>query len=398
MALDTATLLRGREQGGWISLQLAEQTPIPPDLLPGGDGLMMSSAGSSGGRQVCLQPWCHLDRSAQATAAWLEEIGLDPADLLILNPLPLHHVSGLMPWWRSRCWGARYQVLSSLLMKRPVELLQFCEALDEWDFGSTVVSLVPTQLQRLLAHRAGVVWLQSCAVVWVGGSALPETVAELARRHGVRLAPCYGATETAAMVAAQQPEQFLAGRSGCGSPLADVELRLDDDGALMVRTARLAVARWSEQRPNQLQDVSDQDGWWRSGDVASLTQELRIQGRLDGAIQSGGETVFPEQLEARLMRWVDEHQIAVESVLLLGELDPEWGERLVALVRPRPAQTSRHDQLLKALGDGCHAWSAAERPRRWIICSDLAAGPLGKWQRGRWRAWLSDEGKRRHSG
>ena len=225
-----------------------------------------------------------------------------------------------------------------------------------------VVSLVPTQLHRLLAHPAGVSWLQAFAVVWVGGAALPEAAVDQARSHGVRLAPCYGATETAAMVTAVPPEQFLAGEAGCGAPLADVELKLDSDRALMVRTPRLALARWSERSPDQLQPVSNQEGWWRSGDAASLTPGLHIRGRIDGAIQSGGETVFPEQQEARLMGWVHQHNLAVESLLLVAEPDPEWGETLVGLVRP--FETADHALLLKALRAQCSGWPAAEQPRK----------------------------------
>ena len=107
MAIDVDTLQRGLDRGGWLPLSPPGQNKpmVPESLLPEGDGVLVASGGSSGGRQVCLQPWSHLDQSAAATASWLQGIGLDPSETLLLNPLPLHHVSGLMPWWRSRCWG-----------------------------------------------------------------------------------------------------------------------------------------------------------------------------------------------------------------------------------------------------------------------------------------------------
>ena len=103
------------------------------------------------------------------------------------------------------------------------------------------------------------------------------------------------------MVAALPPDRFLAGEPGCGDPLVDVELRLASDGALLVRTDRLALGRWRADQPEQWEKLTDADGWWRSGDRANLTPGLQIAGRIDGAIHSGGETVFPEQLEQRLM-------------------------------------------------------------------------------------------------
>ena len=384
MAIDVDTLVRGLDRGGWLPLVLPgpSQPMVPESLLPEGDGVLVASGGSSGGRQVCLQPWNHLDQSAAATACWLKGIGLDPSETLLLNPLPLHHVSGLMPWWRSRCWGARHLQLSPSLMKSPADLLQVCEALPDWRRAPGVVSLVPTQLHRLMAAPAGLAWLRACAVIWVGGAALPESLADQARSHGLRLAPSYGATETAAMVAVQTPEQFLAGESGCGRALNDVELRLDDDQALLVRTPRLAVGRWSSADPSRLQALTNGEGWWRTGDAASLTPELTLLGRLDGALHSGGETVFPEQLEARLQESLASQQLQSVPVLILAEPDQEWGERLVALVG------SSDPEVIASLQQLTIGWLSAERPRRWLRCPELSRNAIGKWERQRWRQWL----------
>lgn len=388
MEIDVDTLLRGLARGGWLPLTPPgpSQPMVPQSLLPEGDGVLVASGGSSGGRQICLQPWSHLDQSAAVTGCWLQGIGLDPSETLLLNPLPLHHVSGLMPWWRSRCWGARHQQLSPSLMKSPADLLQVCEALPDWGRAPGVVSLVPTQLMRLMEAPAGLAWLQACAVIWVGGAALPQSLADQARSHGLRLAPSYGATETAAMVAVQTPEQFLAGESGCGRALNDVELCLDGDQALLVRTSRLAVGRWSTGEPTRLQSLTDDRGWWRSGDAASLTPELTVLGRLDGALHSGGETVFPEQLEARLHQSLVSQQRPSVPVLMLAEPDPEWGERLVALVG------TTNPSIVVSLQKLTASWLSAEQPKRWLMCPELAKNTLGKWQRERWYGWLREQG------
>jgi O-succinylbenzoic acid--CoA ligase len=253
-----------------------------------------------------------------------------------------------------------------------------------------LLSLVPTQLARLLACPEGVVWLVGCRLIWVGGASLPTRLAEAARAASLPLAPCYGATETAAMVCAQRPAGFLAGEEGCGQPLDDVALRVDaGSGAIEVRTARLSPGRLTPSGflPLPLQP----GGWWRSGDAGRLAARgLRVLGRLDGALLSGGETVFPERLEERLREDAAAACLPLEAVLLLGEADAEWGERLVALVRPgRPAQGAT---LLEALKTITAAWPAPERPRRWLLCPDLEPGPAGKWQRLRWRQWLKGLG------
>jgi O-succinylbenzoic acid--CoA ligase len=77
-------------------------------------------------------------------------------------------------------------------------------------------------------------------------------------------------------------------------------------------------------------------------------------------------------------------------VLLLARDDPEWGQRLEALVSPvaEAAEDGQGSELLTRLAGICTGWAPAERPRRWHLCPQLAPSPLGKWERGRWRAWL----------
>lgn len=364
---------------------------ISSDLLPQGSGFVIASGGSSGGRQHCLLPCNHLDQSAWATGEWLQSQGMELPQCLLLNPLPLHHVSGLMPWWRSRCWGAAHAWLRPALMRDPASLESWCRLLPGWGEQAVLLSLVPTQLQRLMDHAAGVRFLKACALIWVGGAALAPTLAEAARAEGLRLAPCYGATETAAMVTALTPERFLSGDLSCGSPLQDVELQLSEAGGLQVRTPRLAVSRWREQE-QRLEVLVDADGWWHSGDAADLIEEglnlqLKIVGRLDGAIHSGGETVFPDQVQQTLMELVHQAGLPLVELMVLAEPDPLWGDRLVALVRLEHGEKlSTHEKLLNQLAKQLQP---CQRPQRWIDCPELVRNEAGKFQRSQWRKWLS---------
>ncbi|QNI77772.1 AMP-binding protein [Synechococcus sp. MVIR-18-1] len=400
-------LLPALERGNWVRLMGPQDVPLEaPKALPEGPGLVLSTGGSSGGRQLCLQPSIHLDQSAAATGRWLHALGLNASEVIIWNPLPFQHISGLMPWWRAQQWNVAHVWLSPALMKSPQALLEESCQRSDWDSMPMLLSLVPTQLGRLLADPAGVRWLQAMALIWVGGAALPDELAERARALGIKLAPCYGATETAAMVVAQSPERFLDGEEGVGEPLDDIELRVEGNGALAVRCRRLAIGRWKPDGDGSLAErstepsvspLTDVDGWWRSGDAARLqgpasTPQLTLLGRLDGAIHSGGVTVFPEQLEVRLMAAAREVGLPLKAVLFLGVHDPEWGERLVVLVRWQdaahlPGAADAFLLRLKALTD---RWLPAERPQRWHHCAELASTNAGKWERARWRAWLKD--------
>lgn len=381
--------------GAWVRL-LDSRSLQEPQLLdldcvawPPGPGLVFSTGGSSGGRQLCLHPTSNLELSAQACGSWLERLGLEPSSTLVWNPLPFEHVSGLMPWWRARQWGAAHAWLTPAQMKQPDLLLRHSRRHPSWRRRPMLLSLVPTQLRRLLADPLGCSWLAEMAVIWVGGAALPEDLADQSRKAGLRLAPCYGATETAAMVTSQAPQDFLAGIRGCGRPLEGVQLHLNQQGALAVRCDRLAVARLDDSAG--LCPLSDGKGWWHSGDLAQLegspTQpQLHVLGRIDGAIHSGGVTVFPSQLEEKLLADARRAGLPLDAVLMLGMVDREWGERLVALVRWSSVDVpSAGFAVLRRL---VSQWPAPERPLHWYQCPELERSTAGKWDRARWQNWL----------
>ena len=391
-----ATLEADLDDRVWVHLLGSAAQPEPqvlePDVLnwPSGPGLVLSTGGSSGGRQLCLHPSSNLDRSAQACGMWLETIGLEPASTLVWNPLPFQHVSGLMPWWRARLWSAAHAWIPPDLIKQPGLLLNQSLRHPGWKRRPMVLSLVPTQLRRLLADPAGRSWLSEMAVIWVGGAALPADLVNQSRDLGIRLAPCYGATETAAMVTAQAPREFLAGQGGCGRSLDGVRLQLNQQGALAVHCDRLAVARLDEA--GGLCAVTDAQGWWHSADLAELEgsptdPQLHLLGRLDGAIQSGGVTVFPAQLEQRLLTDARQQGLPLDAVLLLGLANREWGERLVALIRWSSVEPpSDGFECLRRLVSN---WPAPERPLHWVQCQELERSSAGKWERARWQQWLA---------
>ena len=389
----TKQLSKAIKIGAWIQLipKLGERIEIPVHMLPKGPGLVISSGGSSSSPNHCLLTSAHLDQSATATAYWLQKQGIKAEHSLIFNPLPLHHLSGLMPWWRSHLWGAEHIWLLPKLMRDPIALELYSKSKFEEKVGPRLLSLVPTQIQRLLSHPSGLRWLQSFDVIWVGGAPLPADLAAKARSNQIRLAPCYGATETCAMVTILSPDEFLAGKTDCGHPLIDVELRLNKNNALQIRTPRLALGKWNN---GHLEGLQDQDGWWQSGDSASLIKDnnlhrLKIIGRIDTAIHSGGETVFPEKLESKLLSAIRKSQIPVKHLIFLPISDKIWGQRLVGLFKweveltenEQQKQLTHIDKLLKT-------WLPYERPLTWYKCPELSPNSAGKWERSKWKQWL----------
>nr|AUG32327.1 O-succinylbenzoate--CoA ligase [Paulinella longichromatophora] len=346
---------------------------------PPGPGVVIGSGGSTGGRRWCLQPLAHLQASAQVTGQWLFDMGIDPSLVTHLNPLPLHHISGLMPLVRAIIWGGKTIQFSSRFKRFTYENIPSTNRI-------STLSLVPTQLDRLLATKDGINWLKSFAVIWVGGAALLTLQAEAARREKLRLAPCYGSTETAAMVCAISPDVFLEEKNGLLKPLMDVQLKTSHtNGSIQVSTHRLSPG-WIENGDfNSLNTIG---GWWSSGDSGILTDSgLLIQGRVDNAINSGGETIFPEQLEARLKKLANTNNIKLTEVLMISQPNIEWGEQLIALVNHSESHSKSilHDLQLLV----CN-WPPAERPQRWIICPYLTPSSEGKWDRKYWKNWINN--------
>ena len=347
-----------------------------PLLSTGARGaVVVGSGGSRGQRRWCLQPLDHLQRAAQALVGWPGGVcGPGPGTIpLVLaglaNPLPLHHVSGLMPPLRSQALGIPHRFLSRRQWRDKTQR----PSLRGWG-----LFLVPSQLQWLMVAPGGVDWLRQLSCCWVGGAPLAPALRQQARRCGLNLSPCYGSTETSAMVTALAPHQFLAGAEGYGLPLPHVALRSapgpDSPGAgiLEVRTPVLTPGFLVEGR---LLPLPLEKGWWRTTDSARLEPHgLQVLGRLDGAINSGGETVFPEEIEAGLVG-LD----GLEAVLVVGVEDVHWGQRLVALYRGTVAAA--------VLEQAVSGRPPAQRPKQWLHCPRLAPNALGKWERRHWRIW-----------
>ncbi len=377
----------------WVQLTTPKDSSglISESISLEGSGVVLASSGSTGGTKHCFQPCSHLDQSAEATSIWLQRQGVEVTSCVLFNPLPIHHISGLMLWWRSLRWGASHFWLDPQWMRDPVLLEKFCTSFFQTTTSTCLIALVPTQLRRLLSHPSGLNLLKSFALIWIGGAYLPEDLASQARSEGLRLSPCYGATETAAMVTAMTPEDFLAGQEGCGSPLPGVNLRLSEKGALEVQTSRLATFYWLN---GELRTVCSENGWWQSGDYAeiltdNLKSHLRILGRVDFAINSGGETVFIEQLEARISKDRVFILLPIKYILLIPVDDVEWGQRLAAMIRFDDQVCSDEmliikQKLLKIVGN----WMPQERPIEWYSCPELAPDGIGKWNRNLWISWL----------
>ncbi|WP_269612116.1 AMP-binding protein [Prochlorococcus marinus] len=384
-------ILKNFEKHNWVYLAPPkDQTKFSTSLsLPEGEGIIIASGGSIGGPNLCLQSIKNLTKSALATGKWLKNHGLTPNECIILNSLPLHHISGFMPWWRHRTWRSEYHWISPSFMHEPLQLRQFSEALANKYRRPLITSLVPTQLLSLIDNPDGLKWLQSLALIWLGGALIPIDLADKARRKSINLAPCYGATETGAMVTCLSPKDFIKGSNSVGFPLEDVEIEINKRHSLKIKTSRIATSKWNN---GKFVEITDTNGWWEAGDLAQYIsldnrKAIQILGRRDSAINSGGETIFPEDIEIELMKIVSKHQIPIKDIFVLGVSDKKWGQRLVALTKFKEKEINRYP-IISLLTDLIEDWQPSKKPLKWYDCPKLSRNINKKWEIKKWQDWI----------
>jgi len=385
-------ILKNFKNHNWVYLaRPKDETKISTtSTLPEGEGIIIASGGSIGGPNLCLQSIQNLTNSALATGKWLENHGIQPNECIILNSLPLHHISGFMPWWRHHTWQSGYHWLSHSLMHKPLQLKEFSEQLTNEYRRSLITSLVPTQLLSLIDNPDGLKWLQSLATIWVGGASIPTDLAEKARRKSINLAPCYGSTETVAMVTCLSPKDFLKGSNSVGFPLEDVEIEINKKNLIRIKTNRIAISKWKNDK---FESITDSNGWWEAGDLAQYIslddrKAIQILGRRDSAINSGGETIFPEDVEMELMKIISENQIPIKEILVLGVSDKKWGERLVALTKFKEKGINRYP-IISLLSHLIQDWQPSKKPMKWYDCPKLSRNINEKWEIKKWQDWIA---------
>ena len=276
--------------------------------------------------------------------------------------LPAHHVSGLMA--RVRCAESGGQHLEWEWKKLEAGRRPALPRLR----GPWVISLVPTQLQRLLKSRSAAHWLRGFKIIFLGGGPAWPQLAETAARRKLRIALSYGMTETAAMVTALRPEEFLAGARSSGGALPHARVTLTKDG--VVRIAGGSVFRGYFPKTKRARTFTTED-------LGRLDERghLHLLGRRDAVIITGGKKVQPTEVEAALRASGEFADVAV-----IGVPDAEWGEVVVACF---PAADAIPD-FARAVA----ALAAHQRPKRLVPIppADWPRNALGKVNRAALRA------------
>ncbi len=316
------------------------QTPRPSPPQPGNPQVQSiiftsGTAGTPKGVQLTF------DNHFWSATASAYHLGVDTNDRW-LSCLPLYHVGGLAVVFRSCLYG------TAIVLQRSFDLEQFQRSLRQDEV--TLTSLVPTMLHRLLSSSPPTDWPQSLRMVLLGGAAAPADLLNAANEAAVPVAATYGLTETASQVATALPAEVRRKPDSVGRPLLFTETRIADAdgntlpngqiGEILVRGPQVMAAYF---RNPAATDSALRDGWLYTGDMGRLDADgdLYVVQRRTDMIVSGGENIYPAEVEAALR----EHP-AVADVCVVGLTDAEWGQRCAAAVQLRAGETLSRDALL----------------------------------------------------
>ncbi len=245
--------------------------------------------------------------------------------------LPLFHVGGLAILLRSAIGGF------AVVVQPGFDPAAVNRAIVE--DRVTIVSVVSTMLYRMLAERGGRMYPGWLRCVLLGGGPAPHDLLEACARGRVPVVQTYGLTEAASQVATLAPAEALNRLGSAGRPLMGMALRIEGDGgALPAGEVGEITIRGPAVTPGYFNDEAAtrqawRGGWFHTGDAGYLDAGgfLYVVDRRDDLIISGGENVYPAEVEAVLRQHPD-----VEDAGVVGVPSAKWGCVPAAFIRLRP--------------------------------------------------------------
>lgn len=300
-----------------------------------------------------------------------------------LCAMPLWHVGGLALVTRAILQGATVVLHPRFDAERLMHALQH--------EGVTMVSLVPAMLHRALDYRDGG-WPGNLRIALLGGAPLSSDLHQRSLERGLPVAPTWGLSETCSQVATLLPAEARRKPGSTGKALLFSSIRIADDAGQDVARGEIGEIRVSG--PTVMQGYLDDqqstsaalcDGELRTADLGYLDDEgdLYVVGRRDDLIISGGENIYPTEIEKVLIA----HPLVADAVVL-GIDDAEWGQRVAAVVQTRGSGGISIEELSVYLRERI---SAYKLPRRWRLADRIPRSVSGKVKRSELASLFAEE-------
>lgn len=368
--------------GDWESA-IRKYYPSSQPLLFNSRWIMIPTGGSSGKIRFAIHTWETLMASVQGFQEYFARdskgnASTSTSPCLPINSfciLPLYHVSGLMQFLRSFTTGGQLAILpfKELAASERCGIDDVQGQFKLVDPGKFFISLVPTQLQRLLNKPESANWLSRFQTVLLGGGPAWSELLELARQYSIKLAPTYGMTETASQIVTLKPKDFLNGDSSCGQVLPHAQVTIcsttgqqlspSQIGIITIQSKSLALGYYPSFFTKQDKFKSDDLGFFDDQGY------LNIVGRSSNKIISGGENVYPSEVEAAIRATQ-----LVKEVCVFGVPDQHWGQAVTAIYVPSYS-TITTAAIKAALKDRL---SKFKQPKHWLSVESIPRNPQGK--------------------
>ncbi len=322
-------------------------------------------------------------RALVANAAMSQDMHALKASDHVLTTLPMFHVGGL-----------NIQTLPALLYGASVTIL------DRFEPGScleaitrlrpTLTLQVPATLAAMISHQMWAKTDLSCLrLIATGSTDVPVALIEAVHARGVPVIQIYGATETGPVIVYQHGEEAFSHVGSIGRPGPGVDVRLVDRagtpvalnevGEIHVRSPTLAAGYWNDRGTAE----AYADGWFRTGDMARCDEDgfLWFADRLKNVIISGGENIYPAELE-RILAQIP----GIREAAVVGTPDERWGAvPIAAVVCDRELQkTDVQDAFEGQL-------ARFKRPKEILFFNKLPRNALGKVKVDALRAMVADQ-------
>ncbi|TFG95524.1 MAG: o-succinylbenzoate--CoA ligase [Calditrichales bacterium] len=273
------------------------------------------SSGSSGTPHAVLQTVGNHFFNAHGSNT---NIKVFPGDRWLIS-LPFYHVAAIAILFRTFIAGA-----ISVLEEKGVPLMQQIGAMKV-----THLSLVHTQLKRILADQKRNSTAAALRAVLIGGSACPPALIRQGIAAGLPLFISYGSTEMASQITTTAPGEAAITPHSSGKVLPYREIKIGAEGEILVRGETLSPGY---VKTGEISDIRDAQGWFHTGDTGRIDKadNLTVLGRRDNMFISGGENIYPEEIETALMS-LD----VVQECCVVDISDAEFGALPVAFLRLR---------------------------------------------------------------
>jgi len=294
---------------------------------------------------------------------------------IYVNVFPLFHAGGLFTYLSSQVIFGNTTVLTRQF--DPAQVLDLLQC-----YRATVFAAVPTMYQMLTtAPNWETADLSSLRFCTSGGAPLPVPLVEkYTAEKGIRFKQGFGMTEFGPGLFALPPEDAIRKAGSIGRPNYFVDVRVVDDenqplganqpGELVLKGPSRSSGYWNN--PEAYAAVLDDDGWFHTGDIVRYDEEwyFYVVDRKKDMFISGGENVYPAEIEAVLYRHPAVHMCAV-----VGVPDPKWGEVGKAIVVLKPGAAATADELLAHMAANLARYKV---PKSVEFRSELPLSGMGK--------------------